>query len=1193
MSNIISIIKQPLYGSVIWDGNDFKYTPKEGFSGTDYYIYSVTTGSSSEIKTNYINTTNRPPSAGDVSITADASVVSYININNYANDPDDLIHTLKIVELSKTLYGIASFNDNVISYQPNGFNSKEVFTYKISDGQYSSTATVEVNIINGINSQIPDYILNSLNSLEGDLTYISLQSGGWQSSFTLLCSKSAFWDSIDPARYNAVSNIVEAYSADWNRMGDNKDLYVEAYNLLQTKSGYWNNTIDIITNITNIYSGDSAKWESSYNLLCGTSATWDQNIKDTASLSSFYYSNSANWENTYLLVSGNSANWDKIPLTNLLSTYSGDWQNSYSILCSNSSKWDDSYTNINAVSSLFSSNSASWDTTYSLVCAKSAEWDTRLITSYLTAHSGDWETSYSLLCTGSGDWYANISNFIGLSTNYDSNSANWNSTYTTVCASSSLWDTTLIFSHLTAHSGDWTSAYSLVCSGSAKWDENVTNFELLTTNYSSYSGNWENVYNTVCASSAKWDTTPLFTYLSTYSGDWVASYSVVTSGSADWNNLIGYFSALSTDYNSNSGNWNSVYSTVCSTSASWDITDITSYLSGVSSDWTSAYNTVCASSAGWNSVGSLFSNLSTDYISHSGNWETTYSFVCANSSFWDVNEIFTLLDQKSGSWDAAYSVVTAGSGSWNSLDANFNELSSNYNSNSGYWYNTYNLVTANSSDWDYSSTATTVQLNSADWIATYTVLTGSSSNWNSSYNTLTGLTSNFASSSAGWESAYTLVSGNSGSWGDVTAFTTLTSNSAKWNSVYTSVCGNSSTWNSVSSYYTKYDPAYNLLSSTSADWNVTYSTVTANSGKWESVYSTVNTYSGKWLSGGTDVNFTTNDLIVSGNAVFYGSLTAEGETTQLNTEIVATSSFSIVNTGFVDALRVTKTQTTGAIADFTTNGSSVLYVSPNSKVGINTNAPTEALTVVGNISASGTIYGSTPYEYTVFTNNSANYETAYTYVSQTSASIDALTGAKGSYDTAYTYVTSNSSSFVSINENNSNYLASFNIVSSQSGNNFASYTFLTGNSAKVGTDLVYRSLSGKYEDASTYISSITSSQAQINFIFDGGGAVIDSGSFGMVQIPYNCVITEWTMLADVATIASIQVLSSDYNSYPTYVLISGIPNMPTLTNAAKASNGSTLTDWLTSINADTILKFKLVSNNAATSITLGLKCTKY
>jgi len=1128
MSNLISIIKKPLYGNVIWDGNDFTYTPNAGFAGTDYYVYSITDGLTSQVRTNYINTVNQPPSAGDVSLTVDAAQVAYININNYANDPDNLIHTLKIVDLSKTLYGIASFNDNIISYQSNGFNAKEIFTYKISDGQYSSIGKIEINIINGVNSQIPDYILNSLDSLEHDVTNITTQSGGWQNSFTLLCSKSAGWDSIDPSRYNSVSNIVESYSGDWNSMGNNKDSYINAYNLVQSKSGDWNNTITKIDTITNVYSAASSTWESSYSLLCSTSSTWNKNIQDTTDLAVLFNSNSGNWQNTYVLVSSNSANWDKIPLTNFLSGNSGFWVNSYSILCSSSSKWDDSYRNINALSSLFNTSSSNWDSSYSLVCSKSAEWDTRSITSYVTAHSGDWQTSYSLLC-----------------------------------------------------------------SGSAKWNENITNFGLLTTNYSTYSGNWNSVYSTVCASSSNWDTTPLVSYLTAYSGNWDSSYNVVTAGSGNWNNLIGYFNTLSTDYNFNSGNWNSVYNTVCGTSSNWDITDIKSYLSGVSSNWTSSYNIVCASSAAWNNVGSLFTNLSTNYIGNSGNWQTVYTLMCANSTFWDVNEIFTLLGQKSGNWDSSYSIVTAGSGSWNSLSANFNSLSTNYNLYSGNWNSAYNLVTANSGKWDYSDVATTVKLNSADWIITYTFLTGSSSKWNTAYSSISSLTSNYASNSGGWQSTYTLVSGNSSSWGDKAAFTTLTSNSAKWNSVYTTVCASSTIWNTVSSFYPKYDSAYNLLLTTSSDWNTTYNTVTANSGKWESVYTTVNTNSGKWLSGGTDVNFTANNLIVSGNAVFYGSLTADGETTQLNTEIVATSSFAVVNTGFVDALRITKTQTTGAIADFNTNGVSVMYISPNNKVGINTNAPTEALTVIGNISATGTIYGSRPSEYTAFTNASANYETAYTYVSQTSASINALTGAKGSYDTAYTYVTSNSSSFTSIVANDPLYSAAYSIVTAQSGSNFSSYTFLTGNSGKVGTDSVYRSLSSRYEDASSYVSSITSSQAQINFIFDGGGAVIDGGSFGMVQIPYKSSITSWTLLADVATIATLQVLSSDYNSYPTYTLISGTTNSPALVGATKSNNTSSLTDWLSSLNADTILKFKLVSNNAATSITLSLKCTKY
>lgn len=1128
MSNQVTIIKQPLYGTVDWDGIKFNYIPKRGFSGTDYYVYSITDGLTAQIKTNYIDSTNLPPSAADITMDVDAADITLINVNNYSNDPDTLIFNIKIIEVTKPLYGIASYNDdNIISYQSYGFNAKDVFTYTISDGEYNSTGKIELNIKNGVNSQIPDFILSSLSTLEADYNVITEESIGWNSSFTLLCSKSAAWDAINPERYNAVSNLVESYSADWNSMGDNKDAYVTAYNLIQSKSGDWNNTINKIDTITTIYSSDSAKWESSYTLLSGSSSTWDTNVQNTTALASLYNNNSGNWQATYVLVSGSSALWDKTLLTNLLSSNSGNWVNSYNILCANSSKWDDSYSNINSIFSVFSANSADWSNTYSLVCSNSAEWDTRLITAYLTAHSGDWETAYSLVCSGSSDWYNNITNFTALSTDYNSNSGDWNS-----------------------------------------------------------------VYNTVCASSSTWDTTPLFTYLSTYSGDWYSAYSIVNSGSSYWNNLIGYFNTLSTDYNSNSGNWNSVYNTVCATSSNWDITDINLFLSANSSYWNATYNTLTANSGAWGTLGPLFNSLSSDYNANSGYWDTVYTYVTANSSLWDVSDVYSLIESSTGNWDTANTLVTANSASWAGLTNNFNNLSTNYNTNSGKWNSTYNLVTANSAGWDYSSIATTVSLNSADWIVTYTVLTANSSKWSTGYNKLTSLSSDYAASSGTCQTTYNTVCGSSGSWGDMTAFTTVTSNSGKWNSVYNTVCASSSTWNNLSSFYSKYDIAYNLLSTTSSDWNVTYNTLTSTSGKWEGVYTTVNTNSAKWLSGGTDVNITANNLIVSGNAVFYGSLTAEGETTQLNTEIVATSSFAVVNTGFVDALHVTKTQTTGAIADFNTNGSSVLYVSPLNKVGINTNAPTEALTVVGNISASGVIYAAIPAQYTTFSNNSGKYENAYTYVSQTSSAINALTGAKSSYDTAYTYMTANSSSFNALSLSASNYTNAFNIVSAQSGANYSSYTFLTGNSGSVGKDTVYRSVSSYYESASNYVAAITSTSAQINFIFDGGGEPVNAVAIGMVQIPYKFKITSWNMLADVPTTASVQVLSSDYGSYPSTVIISGNANAPVLAAATKSTNSSTLTDWLTSLNADTILKFRLINNSAATSITLSIKGSK-
>ena len=249
------------------------------------------------------------------------------------------------------------------------------------------------------------------------------------------------------------------------------------------------------------------------------------------------------------------------------------------------------------------------------------------------------------------------------------------------------------------------------------------------------------------------------------------------------------------------------------------------------------------------------------------------------------------------------------------------------------------------------------------------------------------------------------------------------------------------------------------------------------------------------------------------------------------------------------------------------------------------------------------VYAQTAPIYTVFQNNSGRYETTSSYVNLSSVTINQLlTTSKPSYDATYTYVTgvsTNINNFFTVNK--PVYDTAYNTVTTQSAYVNSSYTFLTGNSAKVGTDTIYRSKSANYEAAYTWVASnsgATSSVAQINVIFDGGGDIITSGSFLIVQIPYNIGIVGWNVFADLATTSSyIEVLSCNYANYPTFTKISPASNtdlsyIKVLPPQQKSASPTTLTNWITGVNADSLLKFNLIANSNATLLTISLKCLK-
>lgn len=100
---------------------------------------------------------------------------------------------------------------------------------------------------------------------------------------------------------------------------------------------------------------------------------------------------------------------------------------------------------------------------------------------------------------------------------------------------------------------------------------------------------------------------------------------------------------------------------------------------------------------------------------------------------------------------------------------------------------------------------------------------------------------------------------------------------------------------------------------------------------------------------------------VKGNVVIDGSLVATGSATFVNTVFTTTSALCVVNVGTGPAL-VVKQEGEQAVAAFYDHESTIgLWVDGTASrpgyVGIKTTTPNEALTVVGNISATGQVYG--------------------------------------------------------------------------------------------------------------------------------------------------------------------------------------------------------------------------------------------
>jgi hypothetical protein len=96
------------------------------------------------------------------------------------------------------------------------------------------------------------------------------------------------------------------------------------------------------------------------------------------------------------------------------------------------------------------------------------------------------------------------------------------------------------------------------------------------------------------------------------------------------------------------------------------------------------------------------------------------------------------------------------------------------------------------------------------------------------------------------------------------------------------------------------------------------------------------------------------NIDASGDLTVQGNFTVYGASTVIETTVTAASAFSITASGPTTAFSVTQLGAAIDIAEFKDDSNTALIIKEGGRVGINTNAPNKTLTVVGDISATGT-----------------------------------------------------------------------------------------------------------------------------------------------------------------------------------------------------------------------------------------------
>ena len=134
-------------------GNQVRYVPDPGFSGSETLTYTISDGNGGTDSASLsitINMVNDPPVANNDSASTNEDTSTTISV--LSNDTDGDGDTLSIQSVSNPPNGTASILGNQVQYTPDAnFNGNDSFTYTASDGNGgtdSATVNVTVNSVN-------------------------------------------------------------------------------------------------------------------------------------------------------------------------------------------------------------------------------------------------------------------------------------------------------------------------------------------------------------------------------------------------------------------------------------------------------------------------------------------------------------------------------------------------------------------------------------------------------------------------------------------------------------------------------------------------------------------------------------------------------------------------------------------------------------------------------------------------------------------------------------------------------------------------------------------------------------------------------------------------------------------------------------------------------------------------------------
>ncbi len=172
-----SIATNVAHGVLVLNTNGtFTYQPDAAFNGSDDFIYQINDGNGGVVTATaniFVNSVNSPPVAGDDNfvIDEDEVLISSVATNDSDVEMSPLVYSL----VTDVMHGTVLFSDNGSFTYHSSFDyfGTDSFTYSVSDGLASTTATVNITILSVNDGPVAHYdtfVMNEDEVLSADVS---------------------------------------------------------------------------------------------------------------------------------------------------------------------------------------------------------------------------------------------------------------------------------------------------------------------------------------------------------------------------------------------------------------------------------------------------------------------------------------------------------------------------------------------------------------------------------------------------------------------------------------------------------------------------------------------------------------------------------------------------------------------------------------------------------------------------------------------------------------------------------------------------------------------------------------------------------------------------------------------------------------------------------------------------------------